>query len=166
MTEIAIRRATAADYVAVAQIYRQPKAQSGTLQVPYSAPELWQNRLEGEGVYALVACAGDDLVGQIGLNTFLNVPRRRHVGQIGMAVRDDWQGKGVGTLLLGAVVDLADNWLNLTRLELEVFADNAGAIHLYEKFGFEKEGVLKQFAFREGQYADVWAMGRLRSIAV
>jgi putative acetyltransferase len=42
-----------------------------------------------------------------------------------MAVRDDWQGKGVGTALMEAALDLADNWLNLTRIELRVYVDNA-----------------------------------------
>ena len=45
-----------------------------------------------------------------------------------MAVRDDWQGRGVGTALMEAALDLADNWLNLTRIELEVYTDNAAAI--------------------------------------
>jgi GNAT superfamily N-acetyltransferase len=49
----------------------------------------------------------------------------RHVGSIGMAVRDDWQGKGVGTALMEAALDLADNWLNLTRIELRVYTNNA-----------------------------------------
>jgi putative acetyltransferase len=58
-------------------------------------------------------------------------------------------------------VDLADNWLNLTRLELEVYADNEAAIHLYKRFGFEEEGHLRQHAFRDGQYVDSIVMGRL-----
>jgi putative acetyltransferase len=80
-----------------------------------------------------------------------------------MAVRDDWQGQGVGTALMQAAIDLADKWLNLTRLELEVFVDNAPAIRLYEKFGFTIEGTLVDFAFREGQFADVYIMARLRT---
>jgi putative acetyltransferase len=102
------------------------------------------------------------VVGQFGLHTFPQQPRRRHVGQIGMAVHDDWQGKGVGTALMQAAVDLADNWLNLTRLELEVYIDNTPAIRLYEKFGFTIEGTLVQYAFRDGQYVDTYMMARLR----
>lgn len=161
---ITIRRASVDDYLAVAKIFTNPKTLLGTLQVPYSSPELWRSRMEGEGTVSLLACDGEDIVGQIGLHTSPTMPRRKHVGAIGIAVRDDWQGKGVGTALMAAVVDLADNWLALTRLELEVFADNANAIHLYEKFGFEKEGLMKWSAFREGRYMDVWAMARLRSI--
>ena len=79
-----------------------------------------------------------------------------------MAVRDDWQGKGAGTALMQAAVDLADKWLNLTRLELEVYTDNEPAIRLYKKFGFTIEGTLAQFAFRDGQYVDSYLMARLR----
>ena len=64
---------------------------------------------------------------------------------------------------MAAAVDVADNWLNLTRLELEVYADNAAAIHLYERFGFTYEGTLRQHAFRNGKYVDSNVMGRLRS---
>ena len=61
-------------------------------------------------------------------------------------VRDDWQGKGVGTAMMQAVIDLADRWLNLTRIELTVFTDNEPAIALYRKFGFEIEGALRKYA--------------------
>jgi putative acetyltransferase len=78
-------------------------------------------------------------------------------------VSDAWQGQGVGKALMQAGVDLADNWLNLTRLELEVYSDNDPAIRLYERFGFEREGIMRQHAFRSGQYVDSLMMARLRS---
>ena len=61
-----------------------------------------------------------------------------------------------------AAVDLADKWLNLSPLDLEVFTDNESAIYLYKKFGFIVEGTLRQFAFRDGQFVDVFAMARFR----
>jgi len=79
-----------------------------------------------------------------------------------MAVRDDWQGKGVGSALMRAAVDLADKWLNLSRLELDVYTDNEPAIRLYKKFGFGVEGTLMNFAFRDGQYVNAFLMARLR----
>lgn len=84
------------------------------------------------------------------------------MASVGMAVRDDWQGKGVGSALMQAATELADRWLNLTRLELAVYTDNAPAIHLYEKFGFVREGTLRQYAFRDGVFVDAYAMARLR----
>ena len=159
-----IRRAEPSDYEAVRQVYAGPKAVWGTLQLPFSSVEQWRKRLAEppEDYFSLVACAEHEVIGQLGLHTFPNRFRRRHVGQIGMAVRDDWQGKGVGTALMEAAVDLADKWLNLTRLELEVYTDNAPAIRLYKKFGFTIEGALAQFAFRDGQYVDSYLMARLR----
>jgi putative acetyltransferase len=79
-----------------------------------------------------------------------------------MGVHDEWQGKGVGKALMRAGLDLADKWLNLTRLELEVYTDNEPAIRLYEQFGFECEGTLRQHAFRDGSYVDSYMMARLR----
>ncbi len=78
-----------------------------------------------------------------------------------MMVRDDWQGKGVGTALMQAAIDLADKWLNLTRLELDVYTDNEPAIKLYTKFGFTIEGTNVNYAFRDGQFVDVYLMARL-----
>jgi putative acetyltransferase len=89
-------------------------------------------------------------------------PRQSHAGSFYMGVRDDWQGKGVGSALLGAVVELADKWLNLIRLELQVYVDNDAAISLYKKFGFEIEGTLRSYAFRDGEYVDAYAMARIK----
>ncbi len=161
---ISVRHAEPSDYEALQKVFMGPKTVSGTLQLPFPSAELWRKRLAepGEGVFSLVACAGSTVVGQLGLHTFPNAPRRRHVGQIGMAVRDDWQGKGIGTGLLNAAIDLAEKWLNLSRLELDVYVDNEPAIRLYKKFGFSIEGTLVRFAFRDGQFIDAYTMARLR----
>lgn len=146
------------------EIFSNPKAYAGTLQLPYPSREQWRQRLAAisESYYNLVGVVGDRVVGMVSIETFPNRPRRKHVGSIGICVHDDWQGKGVGTALMRAILDLADNWLNLRRLELEVYADNEAAISLYERMGFEVEGTLRQHAFRNGQYVDSKIMGRLR----
>jgi putative acetyltransferase len=161
-----IRHAEPSDYEALQAIYAGPKAVWGVLQLPFPSAEMWRKRLAEppEGVFRLLACYEGEAVGLLGLHTFPNFPRRRHVGQLGMTVRDDWQGKGVGTALMHAAVDLADNWLNLNRLDLEVYTDNEPAIRLYKKFGFTIEGTLARYAFRAGQYADVYAMARLKPL--
>lgn len=65
-----------------------------------------------------------------------------------------------GRRTAGSLVRLADDWFNLQRLELTVYTDNHAAIALYEKFGFVREGKLERYAFRDGRYADVYAMAR------
>lgn len=161
---ITVRHIEPSDYEAVYKIFCGPKATRGTLQVPYPSAEAWRKKIAEppEGLYSLVACVDGEVVGQCGLHTAPNRPRRRHVGEIGMAVRDDWQGKGVGTAMMQALIDLADNWVNLSRLELEVFTDNEPAVKLYQKFGFTIEGTGSKYGFRDGQYVDVYFMARLR----
>jgi putative acetyltransferase len=161
--EITVRHAEPEDYEALHRIFGGPKAVAGTLQLPFPSAEAWRKRIAEppEGLYSLVACVEGEVVGSIGLETSPTRVRMRHVGSIGMAVRDDWQGKGVGTALMGAALDLADNWLNLERIELRVYVDNAAGIALYEKFGFEIEGTHRRLAFRNGEYVDAYSMARL-----
>ncbi len=161
MVDIRIRQAEAGDAQGLRDLYAMPKAQAGTLQMPYPTLAMWQKRLAERSGYGLVAIVDELLVGDLGLWLEPN-PRRRHVAGIGMGVRDDWAGRGVGSALLGAAVDLADNWLNLQRLELTVYSDNAAAIALYHKFGFEQEGCSPAYGFREGRFVDALHMGRVR----
>ena len=79
-----------------------------------------------------------------------------------MAVHDGFQGRGVGTALLTAAIDLAENWLGLHRLELHVYPDNVAGIRLYTKFGFVVEGTARDFAWRNGAFVDALAMARIR----
>lgn len=165
MMNYTIRRVEPSDYEAMHRMFSCPRVVWGTLQIPFPSAELWRKRLAEPpvGLIGLVACLeSGEVVGQLGLHTFPNKPRRRHAGEIGMAVRDDWQGQGVGTALLEAAIELADRWLDLTRLDLQVFVDNEPAIRLYEKFGFRIEGTLVRYAFRDGQYVDTHVMARLR----
>lgn len=162
---ITIRRATPDDAPAMVRLFRDPRVIWGVLQVPYdhSVERSRKRILEApEGTYPLVAEVDGEVVGQLTLHTNPNRPRRRHAGALGMAVSDDWQGKGVGTALMAACVDLADNWLNLRRLELDVYVDNERAIRLYTKFGFEIEGTMREYGFRDGHFIDTYFMARLR----
>jgi putative acetyltransferase len=63
---------------------------------------------------------------------------------------------------MAAMIELADGWLGVRRIELEVWTDNTAAIHLYEKFGFEIEGTGRQFARRAGELVDAYYMARVR----
>lgn len=101
------------------------------------------------------------MVGQISL-LMRDRPRVWHTASFGMAVRDDWHGKGVGGALLEAALELADNWLDIKRVSLQVYTDNTAGIALYEKFGFEIEGTHRRDAFRDGEYVDTYSMARIR----
>jgi L-phenylalanine/L-methionine N-acetyltransferase len=162
--EIVIRRVEPGDYKAVQQIFAHPAVSRGTLQLPFPSEELWKKRLEGvdDDRYGLVACVQGEVVGIGDVNMFSKLPRRRHAGYVGLVVHEKWHAKGVGTALMKALIEVADKWLNLTRLELTVFVDNERAVRLYKKLGFIIEGTHKKFAFRDGEYADCYAMARVR----
>ncbi len=160
---IEIRSAEPDDYGALQQLHAQPKVIHGTMQLPFPSQEMWRKRCaeRPENMRAIVACTQGSIVGCATISIPVAV-RRRHVGELGLAVHDAWERRGIGTKLLGSLLELADRWLNLTRIELTVFTDNSQAIALYEKHGFVREGKLERYAFRDGGYADVYAMARLR----
>jgi putative acetyltransferase len=161
-SDILIRAMEPADVPDMVEAWNQPRAYAGTLQLPFSSVEARQQRFAGKAASQtnLVAVIDGKAIGMIFLGRFEN--RRSHVGSIGMAVHDAYAGRGAGTALMAAVVDLADNWLQLKRLELGVYADNARAIALYERFGFEREGLNRAYAWRDGAYADSLMMARLK----
>ena len=163
MVDITIRALEVSDSDALFALQQYPKVRRGTLKMPYRSAAETRQKLENrpDSLYWLVAIeeAQGQLVGTISLAQ--GKLSRRHAGYIGMAVRDDYQGQGIGSQLLREVIDIADNWLDLKRLELSVFVDNTPAVHLYKKFDFKIEGTLEKYAFRAGNYVDAYTMARI-----
>lgn len=89
--------------------------------------------------------------------------RRRHVARLAVAVRPSMQRRGVGTRLVGALVEAADRWWGYTRLELGVLADHAAAVALYEKHGFVVETRRRGEMLVDGTPRDCLGMARLRA---
>jgi L-phenylalanine/L-methionine N-acetyltransferase len=98
----------------------------------------------------------------LGLEVFQS-SRRRHVAAFGMGVKASARRTGVGSALVSAAIDTCEKWMNVSRVELEVYIDNLAAIALYKKHGFVIEGTCKQYAFRNGQYVDTHLMARVAS---
>lgn len=151
-----------AHHCALGEIMIQPGVCWGTLGHPLQSPERHRQMLQkrSEEATDLVALAEGEVAGYALLNTYS--ARRKHAGYLIMAVADVHTGKGMGSALLAALIETADNWLDLRRLELNVFVDNLPAIALYEKFGFVPEGLQHHFAYRDGKLVDALAMARSR----
>lgn len=159
-----VRAACADDVRALCEMANEPGYRFGTLRPPFQTLETTRRWFDALGTNDLMLVAELDgqVVGSGGLHR--QTGRRTHAGLIGMGVRDSWQRRGIGTALLGALVDSADNWLDIRRLELTVYADNVPAIALYERFGFELEGRMRAHSFRAGSYVDTLLMARLRHL--
>jgi RimJ/RimL family protein N-acetyltransferase len=84
-------------------------------------------------------------------------PASAHVADVGLMVAIDARRQGVGTSLLQAAVDWARDG-GVRKLELHVFPWNEAAIALYDRFGFEREGLRKEHYRRGGEYVDAILM--------
>ncbi|MBV9971351.1 MAG: GNAT family N-acetyltransferase, partial [Xanthobacteraceae bacterium] len=128
-----IRAREPGDWQEIADLTSLPNVRFGTLRLPFTSREYWRRLMENpvDGHTSIVAVLEGRIVGVAGL--IQGKGRRSHVAEIFMSVHDDHCGRGIGTALLGALVDAADNWLNLRRLELTVYVDNAPGIGLYRK---------------------------------
>lgn len=159
---VTVRSAEIFDIAGIHNLYACPHAQANTLELPFVSFRKWEKQLANlsDNFYFFVATQESQIVGQLSIAICTN-QRRRHVAEFGMAVHDGYVRKGIGSKLITAMLELSDNWLNLRRLELTVFCDNEAAIALYQKFGFNIEGRSSEYAFRQGQYADVFHMARL-----
>ena len=120
---------------------------------------LIQNSVEGDD-FLLVAEADDRIVGYIsaqkgGLN------RIAHSAYIVVGILQKYRGNGIGTEFFKQL----DNWAGekkITRLELTVICENEVAKHLYEKNGFEIEGVKRKSVFVDGKYLDEFYMAKIK----
>ncbi|VUD46218.1 Spermidine N(1)-acetyltransferase [Thalassocella blandensis] len=146
----------------IVEIYDHPKVVPESSQHPFlgfeKISEIFENCKSNSIV--LVAEAKNVIGGylKIDLN---NKPRSKHVASLGMAVHPDLQGQGIGGALIRSAIDQAENWLNIIRMELEVYSDNKKAIGLYKKVGFEIEGEMKYASFKNGEYVNIVRMARI-----
>lgn len=76
--------------------------------------------------------------------------------------REDQRGRGYGTEAMALMLNFAFQELNLHRVQLTVFAYNAGARAMYERLGFTQEGIYRQFLHRDGERHDMLLYGILR----
>ena len=160
--DILIRASEPEDLPDITELMNQPRAVWGTMQFPFTSLATRRKRFEvtSAAQTLLAAVIDGKVIGTLGLHR--QEGRRSHAGVIGMAVHDAYAGRGAGTALMAAAMGQADLWLNIRRLELSVWTDNTRAIALYERFGFEREGLMRDYAFRDGAYADALSMARLR----
>jgi len=111
-------------------------------------------------IFGIYETKTDKIIGTCQLHSINWIHRNAEL-QIRLGNKDN-RGKGYGSEVVRLLLDFAFRDLNLYRVFLYVFETNANAIHVYEKAGFKKEGLLRKAAHIDGKYVDVIFMGILR----
>lgn len=107
---------------------------------------------------AAVYVAEDDgrLVGRLSLARDPH-PASHHVADLGILVAATHRGRGIGRALLEQAAAWARD-AGVSKIELHVFPWNEPALRLYERFGFEREGLRRRHYRRDGEYVDAILM--------
>jgi len=110
-----------------------------------------------EGQLYLLAFIDDVLVGSMHFAAGQR-PRSEHSGDFGITVVKDCWGLGIGQHLLRELIKWAQDGRKIKKIHLKVRTDNARAISLYERLGFELEGLLKREIYLGDKYFDLYTM--------
>jgi RimJ/RimL family protein N-acetyltransferase len=123
----------------------------------------WFERMQNDSrtwCFAIVVGAEQRLVGSCSL---MNVEGKNRKATLGISIADPTaRGQGLGFEAMTLLLEFGFLELNLNRIQLHVFGFNERAVKLYERLGFEREGILRQSVYREGRYWDEHIMGLLR----
>lgn len=133
----------------------------GELPTLEDEQKILSDHIANEGAIFIVALSDTGQV--IGIANFRNGRRTatRHAGGLGITVDQAWRNQGVGTAMMQSLIDWAKNTGFIKRMELEVFAHNQRAFHVYQKLGFKVEGQKHSAYFRDGRYVDAYMMALL-----
>ena len=124
---------------------------------PYDRARVERFFGDQEQLFGLVAECDGSIVGH--LHVFRYPSRMRHLGELIIYLDQDYGNKGLGTEMMKRALTLA-RAKGLHRVQLSVIDGNEGAIHVYEKVGFKREG-LRADAYRgvDDRYHDAIDMG-------
>ncbi|MBM7636480.1 GNAT family N-acetyltransferase [Streptococcus saliviloxodontae] len=129
-----------------------------------SLPEMEKSlayRLASENNICLLAKLGSRVIGMLNIAADFR-EQTRHIGDLFVVIEKAYWGYGLGQTLMELAMDWAQETDEIARLELTVQVRNDRAVHVYQKYGFEIEGVKKRGAkLKNGEFLDVYLMGKL-----
>lgn len=111
-------------------------------------------------LFVICVAADDRAVGTVGLDEIDFANRSAELGNV-LIGEDASLGKGYARAATELLLAYCFKRLNLHRIQLRVYAHNGPAISLYQRCGFQTEGVLRQAIFDDGQYQDIMLMSLL-----
>ncbi len=162
MSDLVIRPIAEDDAAAIHQMRVRERVAELITSYPSERPgssRAYMDRF-GEDDHVFVAELDGRVIGMAGLHA--RKGKMRHSAWLGIMVHDEFHGRGVGRALMTRLLELADRWLGLVRVDLTVLAYNERAVALSEKLGFVREGVQRKACYFDGQLHDIVMMARLR----
>jgi RimJ/RimL family protein N-acetyltransferase len=149
----------------VAAIAEEPDSQillwPGELQLTIEEEQNWiRAGLESENSTVLVAEVDGKIIGVLSCKGG-EQKGTRHTTTLGISIHKDWRNQGVGRALMERAITWAKQTGVIKRIQLEVIAVHASAIHLYKEVGFQKEGLRRRGMFKNGRFLDTWTMALL-----
>ena len=114
----------------------------------------------GANDHVLVAEIDGRVVGYAGLH--VRDGKRRHSAWLGIAVHDEFPGRGCGVALMKALLELADKWIGLVRVDLEAERRERARHRHVSPLRLRRGGAAKKAYFAEGGYGDAVLMARVR----
>jgi RimJ/RimL family protein N-acetyltransferase len=139
-----------------AEISRDEKIESRDAEIDWLSKALAS--LEKDEVFYLVAEVNGKVVASSDMHMLRGYDK--HVGVIGIVIKQGFRDLGIGTRMMQTLVDEAEK-KGLKVLTLSAFASNKRAIHVYEKIGFVQTGLIPKKHFKEGKYIDEVIMTRV-----
>jgi len=102
----------------------------------------------------LVARVGGKVIGWASLSRHRVRRAYDQTAEDAVYVRDDWQHKGVGTLLLGELIETARG-RELHSIVAVINANHTASIGLHRKLGFKEVALLHEAGFKFGRWIDI-----------
>lgn len=157
-----IRKMSSVDLPALYDIYTDKEVVNNNLYLPEIKREEFDSMFNDSQLNFVAVESDGELLGHLAINSTPK-PRLKHSASFGIAVAKTSRGKGVGRFLMEYLLSYCDEQLNLTRLELEVHANNVAALALYKSFGFKVEGTKRKAVLVEDDLIDIVIMSRVRT---
>lgn len=160
---LTIRTAAKADAATLCDAERRTAMTPGLLASRPSElrAELFAEKIESlatRGRYVVAELDGN-IVGHALLDPLLHLAATSHVFSLTIVVHPGRLGQGIGSALLGHLLEWASQDPRVTRVELRVRSTNARAIGLYKKLGFVEEGRFqRRLRLEDGTFMDDVAM--------
>lgn len=164
MTAYRVRPATVADAEAIGRIYNEGiEDRVATLETERRTPEerrQWLAARSPRHPVIVAENAAGEIVGWGSLNVFNPREAYRFVADFSVYVERSWRGKGVGSVVLERLIELAREH-GFHKMVLSAFPTNTGGMALYQKLGFHTVGIYREQGQLDGQWVDTVIMEKL-----